>query len=258
MTRRILAIDCATDWLSVAVLEAEDVIAVRESEARMQHAAALLPTLDATLKAAGSDLDSIDALAISIGPGSFTSLRIGLATVKGLAFRRELDAIGVSTLESMALSRLERVAGDEPVVAVLDARRGEWYAGAWIAETPTPGRARIGLPVAFLAEGLYSPDRIAASLEQPIHVVAPQGGSWLEALEAKGVEVVSRVEGAEARPNAVWVGRLGQRRLAAGEGGPARELTARYLRRAEAEAKLLGGPVETGEIADLGTPTDSA
>ena len=97
--RLVLAIESATDWLSVAVLDGEDVLALRQSDARMQHAAALLPAIDATLKAASTDLESIDAIAISTGPGSFTSLRIGLATVKGLGFRRDLETIGISTLE---------------------------------------------------------------------------------------------------------------------------------------------------------------
>jgi tRNA threonylcarbamoyladenosine biosynthesis protein TsaB len=255
VARRILAIDSATDSLSVALLHGEEVIALRESEARMQHAAALLPAIDATLKAAGSDLDAIEALGISTGPGSFTSLRIGLATAKGLAFRRELDAVGVSTLESMALAGLEQAEDDAPVVALLDARRGEWYAGGWRAAA-SPG----GLPVPMLAEGLYAPDRIAAALTrtEAIRVVAPDNGAWLEAFEAAEVEVVGRVEGADARPSAQWVGRLAQLRLSLGEGRPAGELRARYLRRAEAEAKLLGGPVESGEVADLGGLPDPA
>ena len=68
------------------------------------------------------------------------------------------------------------------------------------------------------------------------------------------MELSSQVLGEAARPSAEWVGRLAQLRLAAGEGRAARTLTARYLRRAEAEAKRLGGPVEAGELADLGKP----
>ena len=253
MVRRILAIESATDWLSVAFLVGEDVVAQQLSDARMQHAAVLLPAIDATLSAAGTDLDGIDAIALSTGPGSFTSLRIGLATVKGLGFRRDIEAIGVSTLEAMALAGLEGVgrecgglAGVEEVVALLDARRGEWYAGSW-----TSNPEASSLPSVSLAEGLYSPDRIAASLRGPVGIIAPQPPGWLAAFEAAGVDVTRRLEGEAARPCAEWVGRLGQRRLEAGEGVPARDLGARYLRRAEAEAKRLGGPVETGEVADL-------
>jgi len=253
MVRRILAIESATDWLSVAFLEGEDVIAQQRSNARMQHAAALLPAIDATLSAAAADLDGIDAIALSTGPGSFTSLRIGLATVKGLGFRRDLEAVGVSTLEAMALAGLEGagrmqgpIDGVEEVLALLDARRGEWYAGSWISNP-----AAASIPEVSLAEGLYSPDRIAASLRGPVGIISPQPAGWLAAFEAAGVDITHRLEGEAAEPSAEWVGRLAQRRLAAGEGMPARDLGARYLRRAEAEAKRLGGPVEAGEVAEL-------
>ena len=255
MERKILAIESATDWLSVAFLEGESLIEIRHTDARMQHASALLPAVDETLGAAGIGLDEVDAIAISTGPGSFTSLRIGLATVKGLAFRRDMETVGVSTLEAMALARLEKSGGADAdagqekgeVLALLDARRGEWYAGSWAA-----GAGPEWLPESRLAEGLYSPRRIAASLEAGVHVVAAQPGGWLAALDEEGVGIRSRTEGDAARPSAEWVGKLGARRLQAGQGQPARALSARYLRRAEAEAKLLGGPVEKGEFADLG------
>jgi tRNA threonylcarbamoyladenosine biosynthesis protein TsaB len=205
--------------------------------------------IDATLSAAGLDLDGIDALAVSTGPGSFTSLRIGLATVKGLAFRREIEAVGVSTLEAMAIAALQTEGAGDEVLALLDARRSQWYAGSW-----TRGSAPGSFPEPSLAEGLYSPDRLAAALGGPLRVLAPEAGSWQQAFEAAGIELTSQLIGEAARPSAEWVGRLAQLRLAAGEGAPARELSARYLRRAEAEAKRLGGPVEAGELADLAEP----
>ena len=259
MTCRILAIDTATDWLSVAILDDEELIVSRRSEARMQHAASLLPTLHATLEAAATRLDAVDALAISTGPGSFTSLRIGLATIKGLAFRRSFESVGVSTLEAMALSAwpvgresdANSRPGDEPVLALLDARRGEWYAGAW-----TAAESSGGLPEPFLPEGLYAPDRLALLLDRPIRVVCPEAGAWRDAFESAGVELSEHIRGDAARPSAEWVGRLAKRRLAKGEGIPASRLVARYLRRAEAEAKRLGGPVERGEHADVGAGSE--
>ncbi len=253
MARTVLAIESATDWLSVALLDGDRVVELRRSDSIRQHAAVLLPMIDATLTAAGLDLDGIDALAVSTGPGSFTSVRIGLATVKGLALRREIEAVGVSTLEAMALAGLEAEGAGGEVLSLLDARRGEWYAGSW-----TRSGALASPPRPALAEGLYSPDRLAAALSGPLRVLAPEAGGWLEALEAAGVELASRLLGEAARPSAEWVGRLAQLRLAAGEGGAARELAARYLRRAEAEAKRLGGPVEAGEVADLTEPSERA
>ena len=242
---KILAIESATDWLSVALLEGESVVALKSPEATRQHAGTLLPTVDALLAEAGWSLSSLDALAVSTGPGSFTSLRIGLATAKGLAFGRSFQAVGVPTLEAMALSELESAAGTErEVVALLDARRGEWYAGGFRA-AQSPG----GRPQSTLAEGLYSPEQLGADLPRPVCAISPEGSGWAADFEAAGLVFESRVEEAAARPRADWVGILGARRLAAGEGRSAEALTARYLRRAEAEAKRLGGPVEAGELA---------
>ena len=192
-------------------------------------------------------------MAISAGPGSFTSLRIGLATLKGLAFGREILAIGVSTLEAMALAVLEgeafRGAGGadaesgREVLALLDARRGEWYAGAWRAAS-APG----GLPVPTLIEGLYAPSRLVADLPRAVVGVSPESVGWRAAFEGAGLCFEDCLEGLAAGPRADWVGRLAVRRLGRGEGGSAATLSARYLRRAEAEARRTGQLVEAGEI----------
>ena len=248
MTRTLLAIESSTDWLSVALLRGEEVQALQEHEDSRQHASALLPTIDAILVQEGLKLDDLDAIGVSTGPGSFTSLRIGLATVKGLAFERELVGIGVSTLEAMALSVLEDVSRDGAceVVALLDARRGEWYAGGW-SQSGGPG----SLPDATLPEGLYAPRQLAQDLGSEALVMTPEPAAWRRDFEALSVRLAEVIEGRVARPRAEWVGRLAQRRLMRGEGAPVSTLTARYLRRAEAEAKRLGGAVEEGEVARL-------
>lgn len=244
----LLAIESSTNWLSVAVLEGEEVLALQEYDDGHQHASTLLPTIDVLLRELGLGLDDLDAMAIATGPGSFTSLRIGLATAKGLAFERSLAGLGVSTLEAMALSLLEdgsRVGGRE-VVALLDARRGEWYAGGWRLPGG-PGQ----LPIPTLPEGLYAPGQLAKDLGEDAVLMLPEAGGWRRAFEAASVWPAEVVEGPAARPRADWVGRLAQRRLARGEGVPVSTLEARYLRRAEAEAKRLGGPVVEGEVARL-------
>lgn len=248
MPRTLLAIESSTDWLSVALLRDEEVLILEEHEGSRQHASALLPSIDIVLARTKMSLDDLDAIGISTGPGSFTSLRIGLATVKGLAFERALSGVGVSTLEAMALSVLEgdsRFGGRE-VVSLLDARRGQWYAGGW----SQPGGSG-SLPVATLPEGLYAPSQLAKELDDESVLMTPESGNWRGAFEEASVSLADVVEGRAARPRADWVGRLAQRRLALGEGISVSALGARYLRRAEAEAKRLGGPVEEGEVARL-------
>jgi len=261
MTRMLLAIESSTDWLSVALLVGEDVVVFEAHERSRQHASALLPSIDKVLSRAGRELDDIDAIGIATGPGSFTSLRVGLATVKGLALGREMMAVGVSTLEAMALSILEGdsetgIAGSSPpdaesgasVVALLDARREEWYAGGW-SKPERPG----GLPIPTLAEGLYGAGRLREDRDPASIVVSPDADAWRRGCQMAGAPAGRSIDGSAARPRADWVGRLAARRLALGEGIAATQLEARYLRRAEAEAKRLGVPVEEGEVARLGS-----
>lgn len=250
MTPILLAIESSTERLSVALLRGEEILRLHEDPGSRRHAAALLPAIDRVLRDEGIALDRVDAIGVSIGPGSFTSLRIGLATVKGLAFGRPLPTVGVSTLEAMALGWLEAHPdeGEGEVVALLDARRGEWYAGGWTRPASPADRPEPRLP-----EGLYSPEQLVGrSGRDGLVVLCPEPEGWALEFERAGLRGSRIVSGDAARPRADHVGRLAQRQLALGEQTDARELSARYLRRAEAEAKRLGGPVETGEVARVG------
>ncbi|MEM9176364.1 MAG: tRNA (adenosine(37)-N6)-threonylcarbamoyltransferase complex dimerization subunit type 1 TsaB [Myxococcota bacterium] len=241
MSRRLLALESATDWLSIALAEDDGVVLWREAERTRQHSAALLPLVQSALAELDWRVSQLDALAVSAGPGSFTSLRIGLASAKGLAFGRDWQGVGVSTLEAMAMGALDGAEEGAQVVALLDARRGEWYAGGW--RRPREGRS------AGLVEGLYDPETMAQDLKGPVTFCCPDRSGWHAAFAAAGLPVDDRIEGERARPRADRVARLGIEALARGEGEPVEALAARYLRRAEAEAQRLGGPVERGELA---------
>lgn len=253
-TLPLLAIESATDALSVAVLGAEGVLAYAEDAGLRRHSSALLPLIDATLRRTGLDLGGLAAMAIASGPGSFTSLRIGLATLKGLAFGRAIPVVGVSTLEVMAAAALAQAGSGAEVLALLDARRGQWYAGAWRtrAGAGTPGEDALAL--ATLAEGLYSPAGLARDLPRSVIGVCPDESDARGDCERAGLRFTAFVDGVAARPRADWVGRIAAVRLARGEGGPAAELRARYLRRAEAEALRTGQAVEAGERERGGDP----
>jgi tRNA threonylcarbamoyladenosine biosynthesis protein TsaB len=109
----ILAFDTATSVASCALLRGEDVLGERTTEAR-----AVLAAADDLLREAKLDRDALDGLVVGTGPGSFTSLRMGLATARGLGLGLGLRAAGVSTLLAYA--------GGEPVI---DAKRGEVFVG---------------------------------------------------------------------------------------------------------------------------------
>ncbi len=258
MAERLLSIESATDRLSIALHEGEREILERDAEGERRHASTLMPLVAGALAEAGWSLASLDALALSIGPGSFTSLRIGLATAKGLALGRSLAAVGVSTLEVIAAAGAEAAPDGSAVLALLDARRGEWYAGAWrreallgsaVARTSIAVEGERGATVPTLTEGLYGVPALAQALSEPVLLVSPDLDEDGGGVARAGIETCGVIGGVAGRPRASWVGRLARRVLARGEVGDVRDLQARYLRRAEAEAKRLGGPVEPGELA---------
>src|SRR5437773_12488121 len=112
----ILAFDTATDVATSALVADGEVLGERTS-----RAVTLLEDVDALLRQAGARTRDVDALAVGIGPGSFTGVRIGLATARGLALALDLPVAGVSTLGALA-------AGAPGVVPVIDARRREVFA----------------------------------------------------------------------------------------------------------------------------------
>ncbi len=122
---KLLALDTSTEHCSVALRLGGEVLQ-RLEHAGQRHSELLLPMVGAVLAEAGTSLGEIDALACSVGPGSFTGLRIATAVAQGLAFGAGLAVIPVGTLEALAAG-----AGALRVIACLDARMGEVYAAAY-------------------------------------------------------------------------------------------------------------------------------
>ena len=133
---RILALDTATRATAVALTVDDLVLQARDDPSpgqRPRHAAALLPLAVGLLERAGIGFPDLDRLAVGVGPGTFTGLRIGVATARALARAGAIPLVGVSTLQSLALNALAspELPSFDSVAAVLDARRGEVFAAAW-------------------------------------------------------------------------------------------------------------------------------
>lgn len=126
---KVLGIDTATPRISVALVEGSHLIAERELLVERNRTGLLL-VLDEMFAAVGLRPNEVDAVAVGAGPGSFTGLRIGMATAKGIAFAAGRPLWAVSSLAALAHAELERDTRGI-VVGVLDARRGEVYAGAY-------------------------------------------------------------------------------------------------------------------------------
>lgn len=229
----LLALETATPLASVALVRGEALLAERSLSHERPVSAELLPALAELLDAAGVTLAAVDAFAVSIGPGSFTGLRVGLASLKGLAFGSGRPAVAVSTLEALAAGAPP---GETPLATLLDAQRGEVYGALW-------ERGAAGLRL-LVPEGLYRLEELAGQLPASVCLLGDGAllhAAWLR--ERLGPGAIGAGP-AHAAPRAAEVAALGRRRLAEGEGVDAASLVPRYLRRAEAEARRTGQRTE--------------
>ncbi len=121
---KILAIESSATAASAALCEDEELIAQTFQHSGLTHSRTLLPMVLTMLEQCGAGLEGVDLIAVAAGPGSFTGLRIGVSTAKGLAWPGNKPCAGVSTLEAMAWSLAHTGA---IVVPVMDARRGQLY-----------------------------------------------------------------------------------------------------------------------------------
>lgn len=213
---RVLAVDTTTERESVALAVDGEVTGEVRLRARGGHSRRLMPAISFLLGAAGLSPREVDGFAVTIGPGSFTGLRVGISCIQGLALASGRPCLGVDTLEVLA-----RAAGRGAgvVAATVDAYRGQVYAalhdasGARLdaprAESPEALASRAPENVAFIGDGADKHRDVLAAL-RPRAVFLP-GDRYLAATLA----------------------RMAAPRLQAGEGVPAAALRALYLREAD-------------------------
>ena len=233
----VLAIESATARLSAALVRGDEILALRTSETPGHHAERILPLLDALLAEAACTVDGVDAIGVSIGPGSFTSLRVGLATAKGLALGAARPLVAVPTLEALAFGSLAPGERD-PVAALLDARRGEMYAAVFV---PEAGGLR-----AAVRDGLFTPAELAPRLPPRCRLVGEGALLFGEELRRRAGARALRLEAhppERTAPDAASVGRLAVARLRRGEVA-GEDLAPRYVRRAQAEVTRTAEAVE--------------
>ncbi len=224
---RILAVETATSWQSVAIVDGDVVVARADEEAAGSHARLLVPAIDRLLTSCGMVLTDMAGLAVSIGPGSFTGLRVGLATMLGFRAVTGLPLAAVPTLEAMAWN----LRGAEPrLCPLLRARTGEvyWAQYEWLPD---------GSIKQVQEEQVGAIEAMARSVQGPTLMF---GEGWalhkkeLCRLLEKSSRETGEVPPEAMRPSAVSVGRAGAERLRQGHvAGPG--LSPRYVQRPEAE-----------------------
>jgi len=142
-----LALDTSTRWGRFALARPGELLAYRPLNVAGSYADALLPVVKDMLAETGLRKEDLEAVAVTRGPGSFTGVRIGVATAKGLAWGLGCRLAAVTSLEGMAAALLDEHPAAEFAVPVLDARRGEVFSGvfsregAWVREVVSAGAA---------------------------------------------------------------------------------------------------------------------
>ncbi|MEE9442265.1 MAG: tRNA (adenosine(37)-N6)-threonylcarbamoyltransferase complex dimerization subunit type 1 TsaB [candidate division Zixibacteria bacterium] len=121
---KILGIDSSTDRLSVGLCRDGKIISDRSIDSLREHGSRIMGLIDSTLKGSKIEVIALDGVAVAVGPGSFTGLRVGMAAAKGLAQALNIPIVGISTFEVVAHRLLNEV---DEFVLVEQARKGEFY-----------------------------------------------------------------------------------------------------------------------------------
>jgi tRNA threonylcarbamoyladenosine biosynthesis protein TsaB len=222
---RLLALETATLAGGAALLEDGRLIGESRLNIALTHSERLMAMVDRLLQDCAWEVGSLDGLAVSIGPGSFTGLRVGAATAKGLALALDVEVAPVPTLDALAATL---PFADAPVCPLLDARKGEVYCSLYrwrgagmertwdyLALPPELAAARLEAPVIVLGDGVAACRPYLTRLGDGLREAAP----------------------VHSLPSPAVVGALGHAMLAAGAGIPAEQLAPLYLRPSEAELK---------------------
>jgi tRNA threonylcarbamoyladenosine biosynthesis protein TsaB len=223
-----LAIDTSSMTASVALLKDTEIVVEVFINLGMNHSEMLLPAVDKICSMSGKELGGMDLFVCTIGPGSFTGVRIGVSTVKGFALATGKPVVGVSSLDALAMNLLGSPIN---VCPMLDARKNHVYTALYRTDTDNMLEKIIDEKDAELNEFLQS-------IEEDVIFLG--GGAKQYAKIIK--EVLSRkayfVTGIQNHVRASMAGLLGEKKFCDGKQDDPVSLVPRYLRLSEAELKM--------------------
>jgi tRNA threonylcarbamoyladenosine biosynthesis protein TsaB len=232
---RLLAIETSGKTGEFAVLSGGEVLAEAAVDAAGRLVERGVGEIEAVLARAGVALGDLDAVAVSMGPGSFTGLRVGMAIAKGLCFHTDTALVGVPTLDAIAEAQGERAGFTVPV---MDARRGEIYLGIYRADGPAV--TRLSEYLALKPDAAVNRIRRECA-SSPVLLAGDAITAYKEILAA------GLGSGVEFAPEEVWrvraavVGRIGLSLLSEGKVLDAAKAEPMYIRPSEAERKAGRG-----------------
>jgi len=223
----ILAFDTSTKTASVALLQNEVLIVEQIINTRKNHGETLLSAIESILAVAGMQIDDIELVAVTIGPGSFTGLRVGAGTAKGLAFSKGIPIVGVSTLDAMAANAPSKKI---TICPMLDARKNEVYTAFYRMN-------RTGFPVRITDERVISPELLLADIDEDILYLGDGALAYGNLIRSKMHNKAHFVPAPLNYIRASSVGLIGLKKFHDGDTLNSLMLTPRYVRLSEAETK---------------------
>ena len=226
---KILALDSSATVASVALCEDDRRLGEYTIQNGNTHSETLLPMTEVLLNSMKTDIDEIDVFAVSEGPGSFTGVRIGAATVKGFAHRKDKPCIGVSTLE--ALARNLAFGEDKIILPVMDARRGQFYTAKFAFRCGKLERIGEDTPMSF--EDFLEDVR---ALGERVYLC---GDGYAPARKLLGDELSYETPEKLRYQSAYSVAQIAYEKYLAGDRTSAEELRPTYLRLPQAERDRL-------------------
>ena len=226
----LLAVDTSTPSGSVAVLDGRNILVEHFEHRRISHSDRLMPAIHSALKETGMTINEVEGFAVSLGPGSFTALRVGLATIKGLALGAGRPVCGINTLEAIAWPlRFSKLS----ICPLIDARKKQVFAALFRPD----GR---GVLAREARDASLTPRALAHSLAEPVLFAGNGLFLYGEFLEKEAPPGSLFADASLWYSRASVIGLLAQPRLASGKHDSLAELKAHYVRRSEAEIARTG------------------
>ena len=247
---KILAIETTGKYGSASVIDETGLVFSASSSEEMNHLRGMIVLIDEAVRKAGITKDDLTHVAASVGPGSFTGIRIGVTTARIMSQMLNIPCIAVSTLEAMAVRALEKAISSEAlyVVPIINARRHQTYAGVYEAVFTADGGQRSAIPV--MEEKQYMIEELLEELKKRMReydgAVAFFTGDGIDAY----ADIIGSImtEGSYVfadedlrYQHAGSVAEIALRKARAGESLAFNELLPEYMRLAEAEQRLRAG-----------------
>jgi tRNA threonylcarbamoyladenosine biosynthesis protein TsaB len=224
---RALGIDTSTMTAGVGIVEDDEILVDLKFDVRVTYSEILLPTIDLAFRTVGMKIDDLDGLAVSIGPGSFTGLRIGLSTVKGLCIAAKKPLAAVPSLDALASHSL--YCGCQ-VVPLLDAKKDQVYAA--IYDTSDGELKKKGEYMAVSVGDLVK------KISKKTLFVGPGARLYQKELTHLLGDQARFALNDQSFPSGASAARMGIRKLACGETEDIANLEPLYIRMSEAELKF--------------------